>query len=115
MVKSKVDLESGVPRGDNASGSLWTVFGLRGVGPSTESSRGSPLTPDLEASLVAEEPRRKDEMDSSGRAHRFPVGVQGGGKKVGDLNGMAGFSGISSHRCITGAERTDLLGTDLGS
>jgi len=55
--------KSSVPWDGNGSGFARLVFGLGGVDLWAESSRGSALTPILEAS--EEEPRRKDETDSS--------------------------------------------------
>jgi len=84
-------LGSSAPRDGSGFCPVWFV---RDAGPgATESNRGSVFTSDLEASEVEEEPRRKDEMDSSRRAYRFLADV------IEDRKGAMG---------------TNLLGMDLG-
>lgn len=75
--------KSSVPWDDNGSGFVRLVFGLGGVDLWAESSRGSALTPILEAS--EEEPRRKDETDSSRRAYRFSADSREAEAKNGEI------------------------------
>jgi hypothetical protein len=74
MVKAQQgDLRSHLPREGKVSDSLSFVFLLRGAEPSIESSRGSGLTPGLEASTAEEEPRRRDEVNSSEECTDFQI------------------------------------------
>ena len=75
--------KSSVPWDGKGSGFVRLVFGLGVVDLWAESSRGSALTPTLEAS--EEEPRRKDETDSSRRAYRFSADPRGAEAKNGEI------------------------------